>query len=90
MVFLSLKQLIKYSVIALLSIAKLPVLKRSFDVLEGKVIKGSWEPLITIKEFVQLQKLLSQSKQLGVAKLAGKETTPLVPKFSYVLIVIIQ
>lgn len=53
----------------------------SNTLLEGKVIKGSWEPLITQKEFVQLQKLLSQSKQLGVAKLAGKEATPLAPKF---------
>ncbi len=53
----------------------------SNTLLDGKVIKGTWEPIITIKEFAQLQKMLSQSKQLGVAKLAGKEATPLAPKF---------
>ncbi|MEY4964132.1 MAG: hypothetical protein RLZZ323_1451 [Bacteroidota bacterium] len=49
--------------------------------LEGKVIKGSWEPLISIRDFNKLQQVLSQSKQLGIAKLAGKEVTPLAPKF---------
>ena len=53
----------------------------SNTLLEGKIVKGNWEPLITLKEFNQLQLLLTQSKQLGVAKLSGKEETPLAPKF---------
>ena len=51
------------------------------SLLEGKVVKGSWEPLISQRDFHKLQQVLSQSKQLGVAKLAGKEVTPLAPKF---------
>ena len=53
----------------------------SNTLLEGKVIKGNWEPLITLRDFNQLQRLLTMSKQLGVAKLSGKEATPLAPKF---------
>ena len=49
--------------------------------LEGKIIKDSWEPLITAKEYDQLQRILEGSKQFGVVKIAGKEETPLAPKF---------
>ncbi|MEY3498635.1 MAG: hypothetical protein RL308_304 [Bacteroidota bacterium] len=51
------------------------------SLLEGKIIKGSWEPLITVKEYNQLQRILEGSKQFGVVKIAGKEETPLAPKF---------
>jgi DNA invertase Pin-like site-specific DNA recombinase len=51
------------------------------SLLEGKIIKGSWEPLITFKEYIQLQRILEGSKQFGVVKIAGKEETPLAPKF---------
>ena len=51
------------------------------SLLEGKIIKGSWEPLITFKEYNQLQRILEGSKQFGVVKIAGKEETPLAPKF---------
>lgn len=49
--------------------------------LEGKIIKSSWEPLITVKEYNQLQQILEGSKQFGLVKIAGKEETPLAPKF---------
>lgn len=49
--------------------------------LDGKLVKGTWEPMITVKEFNQLQQLLSRSNQLGISKISGKETTPLAPKF---------
>ena len=51
------------------------------SLLEGKLIKGSWEPLITIKEFNQLQQILSTSKLVGTPRLNGKEQTPLIPQF---------
>ena len=51
------------------------------SLLDGKIIKGSWEPLITVKEYNQLQRILEGSKQFGVVKIAGKEETPLAPKF---------
>jgi site-specific DNA recombinase len=51
------------------------------SLLEGKTIKGSWEPMITVKEYNQLQRILEGSKQFGVIKISGKEATPLVPKF---------
>ncbi len=51
------------------------------SLLEGKIIKGSWEPLITFKEYIQLQRILEGSRQFGVVKIAGKEETPLAPKF---------
>jgi site-specific DNA recombinase len=49
--------------------------------LDGRLIKGSWEPMITMKEYNQLQQILSQSKLIGTPRLKGKETTPLVPQF---------
>ena len=51
------------------------------SLLEGRIIKGSWEPMITVKEYNQLQRILEGSKQFGVVKIAGKEETPLAPKF---------
>ena len=51
------------------------------SLLEGRIIKGSWEPMITVKEYNQLQRILEGSKQFGVVKMSGKEATPLVPKF---------
>ncbi len=53
----------------------------SNSLLNGKLVKGAWEPMITVKEFNQLQRLLSRSNQLGITKISGKETTPLAPKF---------
>jgi site-specific DNA recombinase len=53
----------------------------SNSLLDGKLIKGSWEPMISIKEYNQLQIILSGSTQLGVPKHNGKEITPLVPQF---------
>ena len=53
----------------------------SNSLLGGKLIKGTWEPMITIKEYNQLQHILEGSKQFGVVKISGKEETPLVPKF---------
>jgi site-specific DNA recombinase len=52
------------------------------SLLEGRIIKGSWEPMITVKEYNQLQRILEGSKQFGVVKISGKEETPLVPKFA--------
>lgn len=49
--------------------------------LDGRLIKGPWEPMITIKEFNQLQQILSKSNLVGTPRLKGKETTPLVPQF---------
>ena len=54
----------------------------SNSLLEGKYIKGSWEPLLSIKEYNQLQRILEGSKQFGIVKISGKEETPLVPKFA--------
>jgi site-specific DNA recombinase len=51
------------------------------SLLDGKLIKGSWEPMITVKEFNQLQLILSKSKLIGGPRLNGKEITPLVPQF---------
>lgn len=51
------------------------------SLLEDKLIKGSWEPLITLKEFKQLQQILSTSKLVGTPRLNGKEQTPLIPQF---------
>ncbi|WP_304196474.1 recombinase family protein [Flavobacterium alvei] len=53
----------------------------SNSLLNGKLVKGTWEPMITAREFNQLQRILSRSNQLGIAKISGKETTPLAPKF---------
>lgn len=52
------------------------------SLLEGRIIKGSWEPMISVKEYNQLQRILEGSKQFGVIKITGKEETPLVPKFA--------
>ena len=52
------------------------------SLLEGRIIKGSWEPMISVKEYNQLQRILEGSKQFGVVKITGKEETPLVPKFA--------
>ena len=49
--------------------------------LDGKLVKGSWEPMITIKEYNQLQQILSKSKLVGTPRLIGKEETPLTPQF---------
>ena len=49
--------------------------------LDGKLIKGSWEPMITLKEYNRLQEILSKSKTTGTPILNGKEKTPLVPQF---------
>ena len=43
--------------------------------LDGRLIKGSWEPMITMKEFNQLQQILSKSKLIGTPRLNGKEIT---------------
>ena len=51
------------------------------SLLEDNYIKGNWEPIISKKEFQILQKILGGSKHLGVAKIKGKEETPLAPKF---------
>jgi site-specific DNA recombinase len=52
------------------------------SLLEGRIVKGSWEPMISVKEYNQLQRILEGSKQFGVVKITGKEETPLVPKFA--------
>ncbi|WP_339915900.1 recombinase family protein [Yeosuana marina] len=44
-------------------------------------IKGHWEPIITMKEYKLLQTKLSNSNQIGIPKINGKTSTPLVPKF---------
>ena len=49
--------------------------------LEGRLIKGSWEPMITLKEFNQLQQILCKSNLVGTPRLKGKESTPLIPQF---------
>jgi hypothetical protein len=41
--------------------------------LEGRIIKGSWEPIISVREYNQLQRILEGSKQFGVVKITGKE-----------------
>ena len=51
------------------------------SLLDGKLIKGSWEPMITLKEYNRLQEILSKSKTSGTPRLNGKEKTPLVPQF---------
>ncbi len=49
--------------------------------LEEKLIKGTWEPMISIKEYKQLQQILSKSNLVGTPRLLGKEVTPLTPQF---------
>jgi site-specific DNA recombinase len=49
--------------------------------LDGRLIKGPWEPMITIKEFNKLQEIISKSKLIGTPRLIGKMATPLVPQF---------
>jgi hypothetical protein len=51
------------------------------SLLEDKLIKGSWEPLISLKEYKQLQQILNKSKLVGTPRLNGKEQTPLIPQF---------
>ena len=49
--------------------------------LEEKLIKGTWEPMISINEYNQLQQILSKSNLVGTPRLLGKEVTPLTPQF---------
>ena len=49
--------------------------------LDGRLLKGNWEPMITVKEYNKLQEILTKSKLSGTPRLNGKETTPLVPQF---------
>jgi site-specific DNA recombinase len=49
--------------------------------LNGKDIKGNWEPLITKPEWEILQSKLKGSFMRGISKLPGKEQTPLIPRF---------
>ena len=51
------------------------------SLVEDKIIKGHWEPIISLKEYDLLQKKLKGSVQLGVPKMNGKVATPLIPKF---------
>jgi site-specific DNA recombinase len=51
------------------------------SLVENKIIKGHWEPIISIKEYDLLQKILSGSVQQGIPKMNGKIATPLIPKF---------
>jgi hypothetical protein len=51
------------------------------SLVPGVEIKGHCEPIITRKEFDLLQARLSKSNQIGIPKLNGKISTPLVPKF---------
>ncbi|SFZ95024.1 hypothetical protein SAMN05428642_10640 [Flaviramulus basaltis] len=44
-------------------------------------IKVHWEPIITRKEYDLLQDRLSNSNQIGIPKINGKTSTPLVPTF---------
>ena len=51
------------------------------NLVPGIEIKGHWEPIISRKEFKLLQIKLSNSDQIGIPKINGKPSTPLVPKF---------
>ncbi len=51
------------------------------SLIEGELIKGSWEPIVSQKDFERLQQILSGSSQVGKIKINGKEETPLIPKF---------
>jgi site-specific DNA recombinase len=51
------------------------------SLVPGVEIKGHWEPIISRKEFKLLQSRLSNSNQIGIPKINGKTSTPLVPKF---------
>lgn len=46
-----------------------------------KLVKGHWEPIISLKEFRMLNAILDGSPQIGIPKINGKVETPLVPKF---------
>ena len=49
--------------------------------IDEKLIKGTWEPMISTKEYYQLQQILSKSNLVGTPRLLGKEATPLTPQF---------
>ena len=49
--------------------------------LDSRLIKGTWEPMISSKEYNQLQQILSKSKLVGTPRLIGKVETPLTPQF---------
>jgi site-specific DNA recombinase len=49
--------------------------------IDEKLIKGTWEPMISTKEYNQLQQILSKSNLVGTPRLLGKEATPLTPQF---------
>ena len=51
------------------------------SLVPGIEIKGHWEPIISKKEYKLLQDKLSNSSQIGIPKINGKTSTPLVPKF---------
>ena len=51
------------------------------SLVPGVEIKGHWEPIISKKEHNLLQTRLSNSTQIGIPKINGKTSTPLVPKF---------
>jgi site-specific DNA recombinase len=51
------------------------------SLLEDNYVKGNWEPIITRKEFIELQKILEGKSLKTAIHLEGKEETPLAPKF---------
>jgi len=51
------------------------------SLVPGVEIKGHWKPIISKKEYKLLQARLSNSNQIGIPKINGKTSTPLVPKF---------